>query len=138
MPALPIEKIEKDGRLLALVVRNEYSSPGLSFISEESWPFQIGFHQREKGHHYKTHYHLPFDKIENFIPNKIYYNKKGKIKVNLYNENKEKISSLQLNPGDLIIFISGGHSVDVLEDSQFIEIKQGPYRGQEKDKVFLE
>ena len=125
-----LERIEKDGELLALVVRNNYSADGTNFISEASNAFQIGFHNRKKGYRYKKHITLPFSNIS-FNPNKIYYVQEGKLLIGIEDR------KIELGKVDLICFISGSHDVEMLEDGKFIEIKQGPYRG-EKDKRFIE
>jgi hypothetical protein len=39
-----------------------------------------------------------------------------------------------LYTGDVILLAAGGHGFEMLEDSQIIEIKQGPYVGEE-DKI---
>lgn len=135
-----VEKIESGGVLLAIVVRHGFSSiSGTDFVTDESVPFQVGYHRRESGFRYRSHRSLPFTKVGDFMPSKIYYVTKGKIGSDLYDDERKKAAYVELVPGDLIIFIAGGHGVDILEDgSEFIEIKQGPYRGTEKDKVFLE
>ena len=136
---MSIERIEEDKGLLALIVRNNYNPKETTFISDVSHSFQIGFHKREKGFRYKTHTYLPFKQIENLNPNKIYLVKKGKLGIDIYDKENKKVSYVELFPGDIINFISGGHGVDILEDgTEFIEIKQGPYRGTKEDKIFLE
>ena len=39
-----------------------------------------------------------------------------------------------LGPGDVILLIRGGHGFEVLEELNMIEVKQGPYVG-EQDKT---
>jgi len=65
--------------------------------------------------------------------------KRGKIEVNLYTSNKKYITSRQLGAGDILFLCSGGHGFKVLEDTEMIEVKQGPYSGKENDKeIFKE
>ena len=40
----------------------------------------------------------------------------------------------ELKAGDVVVLLSGGHSFTMLEPSQLVEIKQGPYLG-EKEKI---
>ena len=133
-----IEKIEDNGEILALILRSSYDNQGLSFLTSNDHSFQVGFHNVEKGKRYKAHKSLPFKKLENFKTNKIYYIKEGKTGVDIYNKEDKKITYVILEKGDLILFIDGGHGLDILENSKVIEIKQGPYRGTEEDKQFLE
>ena len=39
-----------------------------------------------------------------------------------------------MTKGDIILLASGGHGFKMIEDSEIIEVKQGPYAG-ELDKV---
>lgn len=132
------EKIFSNGELLAIIIRDGFDSEGLSFFTEEKHGFQVGFHNVPKGKRYKAHVCLPFGLLEGLNPNKIYYMKKGKAGVDFYSDSGEKLGYSVLENGDMILFISGGHGVDILEDAHMIEVKQGPYRGVEDDKKFLE
>jgi mannose-6-phosphate isomerase-like protein (cupin superfamily) len=57
--------------------------------------------------------------------------------VNLYSSSKEFIGTRILEVGDIILLCGGGHSFEMLEESSMIEVKQGPYAGEE-DKVIFE
>jgi len=133
-----IEKIEEDGIILAIVVRRDYNKEGLNFFTNEEHSFQIGIHNVKKGKRYRAHKSLPFKKLENLKANKIYLIQRGTAKIDVYNNKNLKITDVFLYEGDLILFITGGHGITVMEDTKMIEIKQGPYRGVDDDKVFLE
>ena len=60
--------------------------------------------------------------------------KSGKVRVNFYDENKIYFQSEILNKGDVILLVKGGHGFEMLEQSEMIEIKQGPYVN-DKDKT---
>ncbi|RLE74745.1 MAG: hypothetical protein DRJ44_06975, partial [Thermoprotei archaeon] len=62
---------------------------------------------------------------------------RGRILLTLYTLDREKKDSIILEEGDLAI-VNQGHEIEFLEDTLLLEIKQGPYPGSEKDKVFLE
>ncbi|MCZ2140280.1 MAG: hypothetical protein LC096_02690, partial [Bacteroidia bacterium] len=47
------------------------------------------------------------------------------------------IKSTILHTGDVILLSDGGHGFKMLEESEIIEVKQGPYCG-EQDKVRFE
>ena len=55
--------------------------------------------------------------------------KKGKVRVHFYNHAKEYLESQLLSKGDVLLQVSGGHSFEVLEALEMIEVKQGPYVG---------
>ena len=89
-----------------------------------------------KGHKIAPHIH-------NLIPRQVFYTQEvlivryGRVKVNLYSSNKEYIGSRILEVGDIILLCGGGHSFEILEETSMIEVKQGPYTGDE-DKVIFE
>ena len=47
------------------------------------------------------------------------------------------MQSTILNKGDVVLLAFGGHGFEMIEESEIIEIKQGPYAG-EMDKVRFE
>ena len=58
----------------------------------------------------------------------------GRIRVDFYESDRTYVSSAVLLPGDLMLLNTGGHGFEVLEDTDMIEIKQGPY-AEGKDKT---
>ncbi len=63
--------------------------------------------------------------------------KKGKLRVDFYDDYKDYLESYILETGDTILLTSGGHGFKVLEEVEMIEVKQGPYSG-EMDKTRFE
>ena len=57
---------------------------------------------------------------------------------NLYtfsnNDSQDYVESRILSEGDVILLAAGGHGFKMIESSEMIEVKQGPYCG-ERDKV---
>ena len=52
----------------------------------------------------------------------------GKIKVDLYDKVKNVfIETVIIQKGEIIVMLDGGHLIEILEDSKFVEVKQGPY-----------
>ena len=63
--------------------------------------------------------------------------KSGKVRVDYYDDDRNYLESRILNEGDVVLLAYGGHGFEMLEDSEMIEVKQGPYAG-EMDKVRFE
>ena len=72
--------------------------------------------------------HIPV-KREVKHTNEVLFIKSGKVRVDFYDENKQYIGSKILNKGDVILLCSGGHGFKMIENSEIIEVKQGPYAG---------
>ncbi len=63
---------------------------------------------------------------------------KGKLSVKIYDLDKKEIKSFFLKKGDMYILLRGGHSFKALVDNtEFYEIKNGPYRKNIKDIEYL-
>ena len=76
----------------------------------------------------------------NVVPREVSYTKevlvikKGKLRVDFYEDDKTYIESHIIEQGDIILLAYGGHGFECLEEVEMVEIKQGPYLG-EQDKV---
>ena len=62
--------------------------------------------------------------------------KKGRCQVDIYNNLKEPVATRELRQGDILLLVDGGHGFRMLEDTIFVEIKQGPYTGLEEKERF--
>jgi hypothetical protein len=63
--------------------------------------------------------------------------KKGKVRITFYDNNRDFIDTRILRTGDVILLASGGHGFEMLEQTEMIEVKQGPFAG-ENDKTRFE
>ena len=66
--------------------------------------------------------------------NEVLFIKTGVVRVDFYSVNQDYLESRILRAGDVILLAFGGHGFEMLEPSQIIEVKQGPYMG-ENDKT---
>jgi quercetin dioxygenase-like cupin family protein len=62
--------------------------------------------------------------------------KAGHCLIDTYNDDRELVATRELHPGDVILMVGGGHGFRMLEDTVFLEIKQGPYTGLEEKERF--
>jgi len=132
-----IERIEQDGKLLALIIRNEFEGDGANFFTSEDNPLQLGIFKHRKGVEIRPHTHKPSTRTIDAVQ-EVLHIQYGKVGVDFYDGTGVKVLSNILNKDDTILLIAGGHGFKMLEDSKIIEVKQGPYSGVEKDKEYLE
>ena len=132
-----IDRIEYEGKLLALVVRWGVVPEGVNFFTDAENSLQLGVLRHKQGFRVKAHLHRRSAKTIEDVQ-EVLYIERGKVEVEFYNDSGTKIGATILNTGDTILQICGGHGFNILEDSQIIEIKQGPYRGVEADKQIME
>jgi mannose-6-phosphate isomerase-like protein (cupin superfamily) len=128
-----MRRIEFNGEVYAIIISNSYCKEGVEFFTPDSYSQQLAYMNHPKGHEVQPHIH-------NEIAREVFYTqetlviRKGKVKVDFYNNEKEYLASEVIESGDVILLVSGGHGFKMLEPTQMIEIKQGPYAG-ENDKV---
>lgn len=130
-----IERVIVGEETLALVVRHQFATPGANFFTPPEWPQQLGMLVYEKGKRIRPHKHRSYlRETETFTEVLILV--AGRIKVDLFDANNIHVQSVILEPGDSILFVLGGHAVEILEDAKILEVKQGPYIGRE-EKEFI-
>jgi hypothetical protein len=128
-----VEHIQCDGRLLAIILRTTYQSKGIEFFTPGDFSQQLGYMNRPQGYVISPHVH-------NLVPRQVSYTnevlfiRSGCVRVDFYDDLQSYFESRILNPGDIILLAFGGHGFEMLEASEIIEVKQGPYAG-ESDKT---
>ena len=87
---------------------------------------QIGYISQPTGKSIKAHYHKKTTRTL-YYTNEVIIIKKGKLRVDFYDNEKDYLESYILKAGDVMLLESGGHGFEVLEDIDMVEVKQGPY-----------
>lgn len=131
-----IENIEFNDEIYAILIRSEFQKKGIEFMTPEDFSQQLGYMKREAGYEILPHVHNPVNR-EVTLTQEVLFIKSGKIRVDFYTQRKEYLKSTILNKGDVILLAGGGHGFIMLEESEIIEVKQGPYCG-ELDKTRFE
>lgn len=126
--------IEKNGIIFAKKISLNNIKKGLNFYSNDEDFIQVGTWNYEKGQYLTAHNHNIVERKINRT-NEVIIVLDGKLKIDIYDENDEKITELEAKKNDLLIMINGGHGYHILKDNtKVIEIKNGPYLGAEKDR----
>jgi len=128
-----MRKIEFNGQIFAIIIDNNYHNDGIEFFTPNHFSQQLAYMQRPKGYVIEPHIHNPV-KREVFLTKEVLLIRSGKVRVDFYDENQVYIESSILTAGDVILLAFGGHGFEMLEESEIIEVKQGPYAG-EHDKI---
>jgi len=133
---MKVETIKEGGKVFAIIIRGGKVAKS-QFFSPENFPLQIGAISKTKGEKIRAHLHNePIRTVR--TTQEFLYLEKGKVKVSIYNNQGKTIAKRILKLGDKILSASGGHGFEILEDTVFFEVKQGPYPGYEKAKSYLE
>lgn len=122
---------------MAIVIKNQEFKQGLDFLTKDTDALQVGTWHYQKGQILKAHTHLEAER-KNLNVQELVFVKSGKIRADLYGQHDKLVAQKELQSGDIIILISGGHGYEILEDgTQVLETKNGPYIGLEKDKRLI-
>ena len=127
-----IEKVYFKQTLLALIVRAQFKDDGINFFTPGEFSQQLGYMNRPAGYIIEPHVHKPNKRIIHNTQ-EVLFIRSGKLRIDFYSSQKLFLESRVLLKGDIILLSSGGHGFVMLEDSEIIEVKQGPYSG-ERDK----
>ena len=130
-----IERILHEDRELALILRSAYHKDGIEFFTPHTYSQQIGYMNRQEGYIIPPHVHNPVVREVHFT-NEVLFIKSGKVRVDFYDDDQIYLESRLLHQGDVVLLAYGGHGFEMLEPSEIIEVKQGPYAG-DMDKTLF-
>lgn len=132
-----LTQVIKSGKeTIALVFRHNLRAEGVKFLTPDNYTLQLGLIEHPAKKVIKDHIHRQDIQYQVDTTQEFLYIEKGKIRVTLYTNHWEKIKRLTLGRGDFILFVGGGHGLEVLSKCRIIEIKQGPYPGEKMAKIF--
>tara|TARA_B100000902_G_scaffold36177_1_gene43300 strand:- start:1206 stop:1598 length:393 start_codon:yes stop_codon:yes gene_type:complete len=120
-------KIIDDNQItIAYIVRKKDISKGKNFLTHNSEEMQFASFGLEKNEVIRNHIHNTSKREINSTSEGIVVID-GVLKIKLFDNERNFISDHILNSGDSILLLSGGHGIEVVEETKFIEFKQGPY-----------
>lgn len=131
-----INRIMDKGKIIAIIIKKNYENDGISFFTPDDFSQQLAYMKRPAGYKIEPHVH---NKVHRnvFFTQEVLLIKSGRVKVNFYDDDRAYIQSSILESGDVILLASGGHGFEMLEQSEIIEVKQGPYAGEKDKERFL-
>lgn len=131
-----IEFVKHDDLFLAIIIRSFYKKSGIEFFTPPDFSQQLGYMNRPKGYVIEPHVHNEVNRTIVYTK-EVLFVRSGTLKVDFYNETKDYISSRLLEMGDIILLAYGGHGFQFVEEGEVIEIKQGPYAGDDDKTRFV-
>jgi|SRR5690348_9154996 mannose-6-phosphate isomerase-like protein (cupin superfamily) len=128
-----IETLKKGDQLLAVIVSGKFREPGIHFFTPNDLSQQLAYMRHPQGKVIDPHVHNPVERSVSFTQ-EVLFIKRGKLRVDFYDNDQHYLESRILEEGDVILLATGGHGFEVLEEIEMIEVKQGPYAG-DQDKT---
>jgi mannose-6-phosphate isomerase-like protein (cupin superfamily) len=131
-----IENIKHNNALFAVIIYHTYRESGLHFFTPSDFSQQLAYMRHPAGKKIKPHIH---NQVTRNVHNtqEVLYLRKGSVRIDFYDDDRSYIESRVLGTGDVILLAKGGHGLEVLEEAEIIEVKQGPFAG-DNDKIRFE
>jgi mannose-6-phosphate isomerase-like protein (cupin superfamily) len=128
-----IETLKSGDQLLAVIISSRFREPGIHFFTPNDLSQQLAYMRHPTGKVIEPHVHNPVSRNVHYTQ-EVLFIKKGKLRVDFYDNSQAYLESRILEEGDVILLATGGHGFEVLEEVEMVEVKQGPYAG-DQDKT---
>jgi mannose-6-phosphate isomerase-like protein (cupin superfamily) len=131
-----VETITDGSRTMAVIVGNDFHQEGICFFTSNELSQQLAYMHHPTGKLIQPHVHNPVPRQVEFTQ-EVLFIKKGRVRIDFYDKAESYLESRILGEGDVILLIQGGHGFEVIEDLEMIEVKQGPYVGDQDKTRFV-
>jgi hypothetical protein len=130
---LSIETIKHLDQTLGIIIRADYQAEGIQFFTPDVFSQQLAYMNRPEGYKIEPHVHNPIERKVVWTQ-EVLFIKTGRVRIDFFTDGRHFLESRIVQQGDVVLLAAGGHGFEMLEKSEIIEVKQGPYCG-EKDKT---
>lgn len=131
-----LEIISSGDLLIAIFIGNSYSASKTAFLTPTSEPIQMGIGVFPKGGFVEPHRHrgkpAHVEEFQEFI-----MVKRGRVIASVFDTTDTLLKEFEMGPGDSLLLLRGGHGFQFVEDTEFLELKQGPYLGRKNMKTII-
>ena len=127
--------LDQEENLLAYIIRFEDIKEGKNFITSNDAEFQLASFNLSDDTVIERHYH-PKQERKIKYTNEVLIVLDGELEVDIYENEKNHIQTVNLKSLDTIALIDGGHGISFNSQTKFIEVKQGPYNEKTDKKRF--
>lgn len=131
----PVCVVKGGNQTLAIFIRKGLPVEGARFVTSEQDALQLGVFDRPTGYQVAAHRHHDLA-AEKRTGAEFLYIESGAAKVTVFDDAWRTVAEETVQAGDALLFLGGGHQVEMLKPTRFLEVKQGPYPGDAKAKVF--
>ena len=131
-----LDVVAHNGRTLAILIRAGHDRNGIQFLTPPAFSQQLAYMRRPPGYVIDPHVHNRVTREIEYT-HEVLFIRRGRLRVDFYSEARQYVESRVLVTGDVILLAGGGHGFEMLEETEIIEVKQGPYEG-ENDKTRFE
>jgi uncharacterized protein with PhoU and TrkA domain len=130
-----VEKIMWGDVPLAYIIRGDLMPSRTTFLTPPQFKQQVGFVVYPAGGEIQRHVHRPLSR-HLIGTSEVLIVRRGRCEIDIYNDDRQLVATRELREGDVMLMVGGGHGFHMLEDTVFLEVKQGPYTGQDEKERF--
>jgi len=123
-----VEVVEKDGTVFSYIIKGGHLPDKTTFLTPSNFNQQLGYIVYQGGGEIKKHTHLPVER-HTVGTSEVLFVMKGLAEIDIYDDSHNLVVTRKLEMGDVLLMVQGGHGFRMIEDTVFLEIKQGPYGG---------
>ena len=130
-----VERIYWDEICLAYIIRASFLPDETTFLTPPDYKQQVGYIVYPAAGEIERHVHRPLER--NLVgTSEVLILKRGRCEIDIYSNEGKLVATRELRKGDVMLMVGGGHGFRMLEETVFLEIKQGPYLGIEEKERF--
>jgi hypothetical protein len=128
-----IEIIKHLDQTIGIIIRSTFERDGIEFFTPDVFSQQLAYMKRPKGYVVEPHVHNPV-KRDVVWTQEVLFVRSGTMRVDFFTDGKHYLESRIVHTGDVILLAAGGHGFEMIEPTELIEVKQGPFCG-DQDKT---
>jgi hypothetical protein len=121
-----VEIISDMGKPLTYIIRHGAAPESTTFLTPPDFKQQVGFVVYPAGGEVKRHLHLPLER-HLIGTSEVLIVRQGYCLMDIFNDDRKLVATRELRTGDIMLMVGGGHGFRILEDTIFLEVKQGPF-----------
>jgi len=130
-----VRVVRNGDQTLAIFIRKGLPVEGARFVTSQHDALQLGFFDRLAGYKVPAHRHRDFPSQQKTGAEFLYV-ESGEAKVTVFDDAWQVMAEETVHAGDAILLLGGGHQMEMLAPTRFLEVKQGPYPGDANAKIF--
>jgi len=131
------EVIERDGVRYAEIIWADTRVEKTRFFSAPESSFQFGLLAHGAGFVEAPHYHYSVQRDVRDMQQMLVV-QRGSIAISFHDAEGSIFKEIIIRVGDAVNLMHGTHSLRVLEEMQCVSVKQGPFLGDQLDKVHVD
>ena len=130
-----VERIYWDETCLTYIIRASFLPHKTTFLTPPDYKQQVGYIVYPAGGEIQRHVHRPLER-HLVGTSEVVIVTRGRCEIAIYNDQRELVATREMREGDIALMVSGGHGFRMLEDTVFLEVKQGPYMELDEKEQF--